>query len=550
MPTTTSPTSAAAVLGWWRANGTPPSAGVVALSEAVERVGDPLYLLTGETDRWIVGTGGDARLGGERGADGEVPIAAYLAALRPENLGDPSFCRDHGLRYAYMAGAMANGIASVEVVEAAARAGMLGSFGAAGLAVDAVEQALDRLQALGELPFAINLIHSPNEPALEWAVVDLYLRRGVRLIEASAFLSLTAEVVRYRVHGIHRGADGAVVTPNRIIAKVSRVEVAEKFFAPPPSALLDELVAAGAITADQARLATEIPMAQDLTAEADSGGHTDNRPALALLPTMLALRDAQQAKYGFVQPLRVGLAGGIATPASAAAAFAMGAAWIVTGSVNQSCVEAGTSDAVRTMLAEARQADVIMAPAADMFEMGVKVQVLKRGTMFAMRGQKLLDVYRAYDSIEAIPAAERAQLEKSVFRVSMDDIWAQTRTFFAERDPREIAKADADPKHKLALVCRWYLGCASHWANSGVADRKVDYQVWCGPAMGAFNEWVRGTFLESPAARRIEVIGLNILHGAAVVLRWHALRNQGVTVPAGCGRTTPKTLQQLSETLS
>jgi len=29
----------------------------------------------------------------------------------------------------------------------------------------------------------------------------------------------------------------------------------------------------------------------DLTAEADSGGHTDNRPALALLPAMMALRD-------------------------------------------------------------------------------------------------------------------------------------------------------------------------------------------------------------------------------------------------------------------
>ena len=40
-----------------------------------------------------------------------------------------------------------------------------------------------------------------------------------------------------------------------------------------------------------AAMAAEIPMAEDLTAEADSGGHTDNRPALTLLPTMLALRD-------------------------------------------------------------------------------------------------------------------------------------------------------------------------------------------------------------------------------------------------------------------
>ena len=57
-----------------------------------------------------------------------------------------------------------------------------------------------------------------------------------------------------------------------------------------------------------------------------------------------------------------------------------------------------------------------MAPAADMFEMGVKVQVLKRGTMFAMRAAKLYELYRAYPSLEQIPAAERANLEKNLFR--------------------------------------------------------------------------------------------------------------------------------------
>ena len=43
----------------------------------------------------------------------------------------------------------------------------------------AIEHALDRIeQSLGEsLPFGMNLIHSPGEPDLESAVVDLYLRR-------------------------------------------------------------------------------------------------------------------------------------------------------------------------------------------------------------------------------------------------------------------------------------------------------------------------------------------------------------------------------------
>ena len=118
-------------------------------------------------------------------------------------------------------------------------------------------------------------------------------------------------------------------------------------------------------------------MADDVTAEADSGGHTDNQPAIVLLPTMITLLEQMQAQHAYKSPPRVGAAGGISTPWSAAAAFAMGAAYVVTGSVNQSCVEAGTSDAVRRMLAQAQQADIAMAPAADMFEMGVKVQVLE-----------------------------------------------------------------------------------------------------------------------------------------------------------------------------
>ena len=251
----------------------------------------------------------------------------------------------------------------------------------------------------------MNLIHSPGEPDLESTIVGLYLARKIRLVEASAFLNLTLPLVRYRVAGIRIDRSGQIRAPNRIIAKISRVEVASKFMAPPPDRFLRELVATGRSRAEQAEWAGRIPMAEDITAEADSGGHTDNQPAIVLLPTMLALRNQMQAQYGYDRPLRVGAAGGISTPWAAAAALAMGAAYIVTGSVNQSCVEAGTSDVVRRMLAQAQQADVAMAPAADMFEMGVKVQVLKRGTLFAMRAAKLYELYRAYSGLDQLPTS-------------------------------------------------------------------------------------------------------------------------------------------------
>src|SRR5207244_2275051 len=139
----------------------------------------------------------------------------------------PDFLAYHGVRFPYVTGAMANGIASEDIVEAVSRAGMLGFFGAAGLAPSRVEQAIDRLQAsLPDSPWGINLIHSPNEPEIEAAVCDIYLRRGVRLVEASAYLGLTLPIVKYRVAGIRRLPDGTVFAPNRVIAKVSRVEVA------------------------------------------------------------------------------------------------------------------------------------------------------------------------------------------------------------------------------------------------------------------------------------------------------------------------------------
>jgi PfaD family protein len=474
-----------------------------------------------------------------------VPVEEFL--LRPESLGDPAFRADHGLKYAYATGSMANGIASCDIVEAMSGGGMLGFFGAAGLSLPAVEKAIDRLQgSLSGKPYGFNLIHSPNEPDLEAALADLYLRREVRLVEASAYLDLTLPVVRYRLAGIHRGEDGTALTPNRVIAKVSRVEVASKFFAPAPAALLRELVSRGDLTEEQARLAETVPVAQDLTAEADSGGHTDNRPAITLFPTMTTLRDRQQEKYGFAQALRVGAAGGIATPASAAAAFLMGAAYVVTGSVNQACVESGSSDVVRRMLAEAGQADTAMAPAADMFEMGVKVQILKRGTMFAMRAAKLYEIYRAYDGIESIPVAARAALERDLFRAPLEDVWEQTRAFFEKRDPSQIARAEKDAKHKMALCFRSYLGQSSRWANSGEPSRQVDYQVWCGPAMGAFNEWAKGSFLEEPKNRRVVTVALNILAGAAALTRAHFLRCQGNFVEAGF---RPKTLDQLKSLL-
>jgi trans-AT polyketide synthase, acyltransferase and oxidoreductase domains len=536
--------------GWWLPKDHEPETGEQAIRSAILKVTHPVYLLDLD-GRPGIGRGGTITIGSDFLPHSPAfPIRAYAPPLHPEDLGDSQFKEKHHLRYAYIVGAMANGITSAKMVETAGNAGFVGFFGAAGLALDQIESAIHRLQQnLKDIPFGFNLIHSPNDPELEAAVVRLYLQRGIKLVSTSAYLDLTLPLVYYRVKGIHRDARGEIICPNKVIAKVSRVEVAAKYFSPPPQKLLAQLIEKNMITRAEAELAGMIPMADDLTAEADSGGHTDNRPAISLLPTMIALRDELAEKYTYKNPPCVGLAGGISTPHSAAAAFAMGAAYILTGSVNQSCVEAGTSETVRHMLADADQADVTMAPAADMFEMGVKVQVLKRGTMFPLRAAKLYDLYSAHDRFESISEKQRNMLERDFFRCSFQEEWEQTKAYFTRHDPKQIERAEKDSKHKMALVFRSYLGQSSNWANSGDPSRKIDYQIWCGPAMGAFNQWVKSSFLQAPENRNTVTVAMNLLLGASVVTRVNWLKHQGTVLPPGMDNFAPMPLEKIQELL-
>jgi PfaD family protein len=184
-----------------------------------------------------------------------------------------------------------------------------------------------------------------------------------------------------------------------------------------------------------------------------------------------------------------------------------------------------------------------------MFEMGVKVQVLKRGTMFAMRAAKLYKIYREHARLEDIPPAEREHLEKKFFHSSLETVWEQTQNYFLKRDVTQIERAQQDPKYKMALIFRWYLGQSSRWAISGEPSRKLDYQVWCGPSMGAFNEWVKGSFLEEPHQRQVVTVALNILYGAGVVSRINLLRAQGVQLPPEFSNPSPLSREEICKRL-
>ncbi len=228
-------------------------------------------------------------------------VAKAFPDITAASLGDAQFKEEYKLKYAYVAGSMYRGIASKELLVRMGRAGMLGFFGTGGLELGQIEEAITWVQS--ELKdgqtYGMNLLFNPVDFQKEEETVTLFLKHGVRNIEASAYMGITLPLVRYRLTGVKRNPDGTVSSANRIIAKVSRPEVAEAFLSPAPERLVEKLAAENRITREEALLAKELPVAEDLCVEADSGGHTDGGVAYALMPAMIKLRDemVEQHRY-------------------------------------------------------------------------------------------------------------------------------------------------------------------------------------------------------------------------------------------------------------
>ncbi len=91
---------------WWTPGDCPPSVDATEWAVQLHDLSAPMVIVDGPA----IARGG-SWASGVRPVDARRVIAT-VPRVMPEQLGDPCFRADHRLRYAYVAGAMANGIAS------------------------------------------------------------------------------------------------------------------------------------------------------------------------------------------------------------------------------------------------------------------------------------------------------------------------------------------------------------------------------------------------------------------------------------------------------
>ncbi|WP_326984327.1 PfaD family polyunsaturated fatty acid/polyketide biosynthesis protein [Chryseobacterium sp. MYb264] len=429
------------------------------------------------------------------------------------DLGSKSYQKRYHTTSSYAAGGMYKGVSSSDLVIALGKNSMMSYLGSGGLPLQKVEMEIVRIQKeLGaDLPFGINIVYNIYNSDREKEMIDLCLKYGVRNIEAAAYMSVTPQLVKFRLNGLKK-TDHTIMAENNIQAKVSIPEIAIQFMKPAPENIVMDLYRKGEISKEEMEYAKYVPVASDICVEADSGGHTDRGILSILLPAVIKLRDEFCEKYNYPEIIHIGAAGGIGNPESAAAAFILGADYIVTGSINQCTVEAGTSNTVKDLLEKITIHDTAYAPAGDMFELGAKVQVVKKDTFFPMRASRLYDIYSRYNSLDEIDAAERSRIEKKFFGKTFQEVFEECKKYHSENN---ILKAENDPKYKMAMIFKWYFGLSSKMALAGEENHIANFQIHCGSALGSFNHWVKGTALEHWRNRKVAVVATSLLECTA-----------------------------------
>ena len=439
----------------------------------------------------------------------QAPQRAIVAA--GSALGSAAFRRAYGARFACVIGGMGQGVGGAALVAAACRHGFPAFLGTFGRPLGAISNDIDRMRReVGDELWGVNVRFDALDPDWENRLLRLLIDADVRRVEASGYIAPTEALVRHRARGLGAGEQSPAT---RLLVKVTRPEVADAFLRPAPDRLVAGLVAGGLITRDQAEAVRRVPLATEMCVLADSAGPTDRGRSLTHFPALLACRDRAAVETGHVVPL--GLGGGIGSPPAIAAALAMGADFVLTGSINQCSVEADTSDLVKDLLQRMNVQDTAYAPSGELFEYGAQVQVLKRGVLFPARAAKLYDLYRRFDSLDSLDAATTAQLEDRYFGRPLTEVSAQIRAHLsvADRD-----RFDANERWRMALVFSSYCRQAYTLAQQGHEDAQVDFQVYCSPALGAFNQWAAGSDLEDWRRRRVGDVNERLMDASAALM--------------------------------
>lgn len=238
---------------------------------------------------------------------------------------------------------------------------------------------------------------------------------------------------------------------------------------------------------------------------------TGSIPINSLLPQVIDKKNFLMKKYGYSKDIHIGAAGSIGDSVSALDAFLLGADFIMTGSVNQCTAEAEVSKWVKDKLQKVEIQDTEMIPTSHVYEIGMKVQVLKKGVFFVARALKLYEIYNRISKIEDIEPKVLAQIQDKYFGKSIDDIYNEIKNDLSDTERK---RAENESKFKFGLIIYWYYNYCMDCAIKNENSQNLNCLIPVSSAMGRINQFLENTEYMNWENRHPDILGRLIMSGA------------------------------------
>lgn len=444
----------------------------------------------------------------EATADGTI----CKMALSAGQLGSKAFKEEYNVKLAYVAGSLYHGISSATMVAKLANARILGILGSRGLSTKELAEQIQEVKKniSPQQPFGTNISYRHgNEQEME--LVELLLKEEVTVLETSGFTEITEALAYYKLSGIKKNGN-QISCGNRVIAKITSEEEAALFLEPVPAAIAKKLYKSKKISKLQCDNANKFPLANDLCILANSAGNTQIGNPVSLFPAIKNLQNAKASASTFNTQTRLGIAGSIGTPETAASAFTCGADFILTGSINLCTAEAELDSKIKDKLNNLTFNDTDFITSELLSDSSSKEQIVKTGSFFFSHWDRLNSIYASHNSVDELDADTISFIEKKCFHKSLSAVFEDIEQKLSKTQSEML---NNDPKLKLKQLFIHYKALA-HKAGTGNINTSIaDYCLPCSPSLAAMNQWLSKSPMANWEQRNIELIAEKIMDGAA-----------------------------------
>ncbi|MCO4784209.1 MAG: 1-acyl-sn-glycerol-3-phosphate acyltransferase [Candidatus Cloacimonetes bacterium] len=404
----------------------------------------------------------------------------------PKHLGSTGFKKLFGLDYAYFVSGLPSYTHGRGMLQNLFENGMLGFFNLDGLTFNEKEESLNMLNQ-HDFRFGVEIHLDDFDEEEDKKLITLLMAQNIKYLLVKSCSKISEPLIRFK------SKEG-----NLLIAKVSHP---------------DQCVALSSGKKD---------VFSAFLIDGSFVSSQDTRSILSLMPSIKSLLNEKN--------IYLGVTGDLGTPDALAAAFAMGADFVSTSSINLLSNDVSGADSYKECIKKVRFQDVSLVSSFESFESGAKTRALNFGTRFVAVSTKIGSWFFERRSIDTLEDSEVKYLEEKVFGSSITQTLLDAKAFFEFRNPSLIEAASNNSRISLAMLIRYYLEMGHLWAIEGNDNKKIDYNIKCGLDLASFNQWRQGTIFEDDQKLSVVQIALNLMMGAQFEARKQFLKSQGIEI--------------------